>query len=154
MISIRVKDCWRLRRCSAVRCCSWIGAVHSFYVAKYILTGMEFMPSFFMKVAWHLTHSDRKKWLQNICSVLRWILTAGSDVLHFWPCEMLSCLCNASHIKCTNCREGSSCLHKDIFLKTNVVQVSFTNAIFLLLFHDMGSAWCIFLYFKCGTGKS
>ena len=90
------------------------------------------------------------EYLQCTC----WILTAGSDVLHFWPCEMLSCLCNASHIKCTNCREGSSCLHKDIFLKTNVVQVSFTNAIFLLLFHDMGSAWCIFLYFKCGTGKS
>lgn len=99
-------------------------------------------------------HSNRKKWFQNICSIFCWMLTAGSDVFHFWPCEMLSCLCNALHIKCTNCYKGFSCLHKDKFLKTNVVQVSFTNAIYLLLFHGMRNAWYILLHFKCDTEKT
>lgn len=44
----------------------------------------------------------KKKWLQTICSIFCWMLTAGSDVFHSWPCEMLSCLCNASYIKYTN----------------------------------------------------
>lgn len=49
--------------------------------------------------------------------------------------------------------QGFSCLHKDIFLKTNV-QVGFTNAIFIVLFHGMRNAWYIFLYFKYDTEKS
>lgn len=155
MISIRVKYFSRPRRCSAVQFCIGTGTVHSFYIAKYIFTETELMPSFSMWVAWHLIHSDRgkKKWFQTICSIFCWMLTAGSDVFHFWPCEMLSCLCNALYIKYTNCNVGFSCLHKDILLKTNV-QVSFTNAIFLLLFYGMRHAWYMFLYFKCDAEKS
>lgn len=128
MIFIRVKDFCCLRRCNAVRFCIWIGTVHSFYIAKYILAEREFMPSFSVWVAWHLIHSDRKKWLQKICSLFGWMLTAGSDVFYFWPCEMLSCLCNALYITYTNCYAGSAACTRIYFWKQifrSVSQVPF-----------------------------
>lgn len=155
MISARVKDFSQLRRCNAVRFCIWIGSSPFFLYCKvYSYRNGIYTIIFYVGYMASDPQWQEKKWFQNICSIFCWMLTAGSDVFQFWPCEMLSCLCNALYTKCTNCNPGFNCSHKDSFLKTNVVQVSFINAIFLLLFCGMRNAWYMILHFKCDAEKS
>lgn len=82
------------------------------------------MPPFSVLVAWHLIHSDRKKWLQNTCSIFCWMLTAGSGAFHSWPCEILSCLCNAIYIKYTHCSKASAACTRIYFWKQMFRSVS------------------------------
>lgn len=70
-------------------------------------------------------------WL-NVNSRFRCVL-----LLTLWDAFLLM-QCFIHHIH--KLLRGLSCLHKDIFLKTDI-QVSFTTAIFLLLFHDMRNAY-------------
>lgn len=113
-------------QCSGILHLNWY--THSFYIEKDILAERKSMPSFSVWVAWHFIHSDRKKWLQEICSVFGWMLTARSDVFYFWPCEMLSCLWNALCNPHTNCYEGSAACTRIYFWKQifrSVSQVPF-----------------------------
>lgn len=151
MISIRVKDFSSLRRCSAVTLYIWISNNSFFFYCKVYSYGNGIYAIIFYVgcMASEPQRQKKKKRFQNICSIFCWMLTAGSDVFHFWPCEILSCVCNALYIKYTNCFEGFSCLHKNTFPENKCCSGQFHPChFFFLLYHGMRNARYILLRFK------